>query len=589
MHAYSLASLAFLSAYLGLSWVCGMSLLAALGLLGEEGMRPGRHLLAIPSGTAVLITLLFVLAASGFLRPLPVSAACFLLLVFCAWYLQQKVPRWWQPLNYALALVRGVFREQPYAAMLLSLAVLLTFFRAMAPALEWDDMAHHLPFARDLAQAGGLVVDETLRYPLNPGNLHLLWAAALMFAAEPATHLVNAVLAGMVTFGVYAYCRERGSRAAGILAALIYLSVARELMNTAYVELALSAFTFFAFHSLILWRRERRDGFLLLSALLLAMAAGTKYHGLLQLPAFALALLVVSRAPLPWLKAGSILLLFGSWWYLRSWVISGDPLHPLGGPVFGFWLWDEQDLASQYRDIARYGHHLPAVLWPAVLFALLPGTKKPERVMLLIIGIGGALAWYFSSRYGRYLLPAIPFLAIMSAQVLVQAAAYPAFHRVAAGFRSRNRKSGLRAAKVLGFSLVAAGLIFSTWKEWEKSCFTEACVDRVYANELHGWPAVQSAPRFPALRLYQYGFENERYVLGDDVAGDWFGPYRYRQIRSRSHDPAALRQVLQRLGRDSILVNRKRHPFDQSPAGDELSAFFEILYEDEHAGLYRIR
>ena len=91
------------------------------------------------------------------------------------------------------------------------------------------------------------------------------------------------------------------------------------------------------------------------------------------------------------------------------------------------------------------------------------------------------------------------------------------------------------------------------------------------------------------MKLYQYGLENELYTLPDGTAGDWFGPYRYRDVHARLGDPPALREHLQRLDRDSILVNRAQEYFGQFPDSVELTEDFEVLYEDERVSLYRLR
>ena len=76
--------------------------------------------------------------------------------------------------------------------------------------------------------------------------------------------------------------------------------------------------------------------------------------------------------------------------------------------------------------------------------------------------------------------------------------------------------------------------------------------------------------------------------MGDDTAGDWFGPYRYREVLTRADDAAALRGHLRRLGRDSLLVNRERPPFSEFDRLFAPSDAFETLYEDQRVTLYRV-
>jgi len=46
----------------------------------------------------------------------------------------------------------------------------------------------------------------------------------------------------------------------------------------------------------------------------------------------------------------------GSPWYVRNYLISEDPIFPFGGKIFGYsWLWNENDAAGAANDL--YGAH----------------------------------------------------------------------------------------------------------------------------------------------------------------------------------------------------------------------------------------
>jgi hypothetical protein len=530
---------------------------------------------------------LFLLAAAERLDAPSLMAAFAMLLALSVWWLHKYDAGWWIPPKSFPGFCRRFCARHPLVAATLGIAAVLGFILAMGAPLEWDELAYHLPYARDYADAGGLVVSERLRFPLHSHNVQLVWAAALLFSSEAATHLINAFCGALVATGIYVYARDTIGRATGILAALMYLYFCRSLLDTAYVDLALSLFVFSSFLALAQWQHGRRDGYLYISAFLLAMAVGIKYQGLLQVPAFGLALIIASRGAItPLAKAVAVFLVFGSWWYVRNWLISGDPFHPVGGPWFGYWLWDETDLAGQYADFERFGHHLPLILLPALAFLALPGKRTPREVTLLVLGLTGLAAWYLTSRYDRYLIPSIPFLAILSSQVLVQAAGRMGGSRISGSLRSL---TGRKALHYTGLALLVLTAGLTVRKQWGETCFTFACIDRVYSTELLSHPVAEKVPGLDQLMLYQFGLENELYMLPDGTAGDWFGPYRYRDVHERLSDPPALREHLLKLGRDSILVNRAQDYLGQFPDSAELSELFEVLYEDQHVSLYRVR
>jgi len=578
---YTLGSLAFAALFAGCAHTLGLGLLAALDA-GEVRDGPPPRLLAIPAGTGVLALLMFVLASIGALRPAWIIASVALAVAGAGYVVLKN-----RPSGAARSKARPM---EPWLRAAAGLVVLTVVLLAMSAPLEWDELAYHLPYARDYAAAGGLVVSENLRFPLHSHNYQLFYAAALLFAHEPAAHLLHALSGALVAAGMFAFARHHFNQSAAILSVVMFFAFSGSLFDAAYADLGVTLFVFFAFYSFTLWQQSRNDSFLLLAAFLLAIAAGTKYQALAQLPAFALALIFARRRH--WLRpaagAAAVFLLFGSWWYLRAWLVSGDPVHPLGAELFGYWLWDEGDLAGQVADIERFGDHLPLELMPALGFLALRRRNDPVLRSLLTVALVGLAAWYLTSRYDRYLLPTYPFLALLSAAVITIAGRRLAAHRQIQSLTSKVRVRAPRILRLAALALVAAVLVRTIGGKWDEICFSQACVDRVHAQLLASPAAARAVPGFMNLRLFQLGLENEIYLMGDDTAGDWFGPYRYREVLALADETAALRRHLRELGRDSLLINRERPPFSEFSQRFSPSDGFEKLYQDERVTLYRI-
>jgi len=523
--SYAIASIAFATTVFAVAGVLGLALLSRFAGSPDPSAPPFWPL-AIPLGLGVVVCLLFVLAAAGALRPVPVAAIVGVAASLAAgWLYRRRKPA---------SSPRPV---DPAAAVAAAMAALALVALGFSAPLEWDALAYHLPYARQYAEAGGLVLDERLRFPLHSHNFQLLYAVGLQFAAEPAAQLLHAGCGALSAIGLYVFARHHyGAAVAG-----------------------------------------------------LAVAVGTKYQGLVQLPVFALALAVAARGRgwRPALAAAATLAVFGSAWYLRNLLIAGDPLHPLGAPLFGFWLWDAGDLEGQMADVAGRSDHLPLELLPALAFPFLRAARGPVAASLAVVGLGGGLAWWLSSGYERYLLPSYPFLAVLSAVALVAAARRLAPRRWREAW-ARHAVGSAGVLRWLGAALLALALLATLARKWDEICFDRACVDRVYAEQLASHGARAATPGFADLRLYQLGLENEYYVLGRDVAGDWFGPYRYRDVLALADDPAGLAQHLRSLGRDSLLVHHARPPFDDFAARARLQPVFEEIYRDERVALYRL-
>lgn len=581
--SYSLSSFAFMLALLGGAWIIGRAVLLRMAPAAGAAWSQ-RDLLTLPLGLGVFAIALFLLAAVQLLKPLPIVAAYIVLVIAALWLTATTTRRTGLPL-LAPAIDLALVRRHPLACTAVLLLFAAGVLLALSAPLEWDELAYHLPYARDYVRAGGLTVSEQLRYPLQPHNLHLLYAAGMIFGSEAATHLLHAACGALVTLGIFVYARANGDWLTGLLAAAIFLAAAGRLLDNAYVDLGASLFLFSAFLALTLWQRGGDAGFLLIAAMLLAFAVGTRYQALILTPGFVLAVILARPPAKLALQALLLCAVLASGWYLRNLWIAGDPLHPLGGPVFGYWLWDAADLAEQHADLARHRDHLPWYLLPALAAPLLASRRQPAQRSLLVLALTGLALWYLTSSYPRYLLPVYPFLALASAQVIRAALA-----RLPAGWQESAR--GLTRSKWVGLAgllLLLAVLVPSIAHDRNKICFSRDCVERVWARRLLSPAARAALPDFDELHLYQFGLEQERYLLGRNVVGDWFGPYRYRALFDLQDDLPALRRHLESLGVDSLLINRRREPFAGVGEKWSQSQEFETLYADDGVLLLRLR
>ncbi len=586
---YSISSTVFLLALISASYLAGMGVLARLGALKNDTDTPLLQLLAIATGIGCITVSLFILAALGFLRPVYIMVVLSLEMALCLVWVKRHGDGFKPLIGNAWKESIGFIRAKPLSAVAIALLGIAIFLLCMRTPLEWDELAYHLPLARDYATHGALVVNDHLRYPLHSNNYQLLYASALLFSSEAATHLLHAFSGVLVAAGIFIFTRKNFGAAPATLAGLMFLALSWSLLDTAYVDLGLAMFVFFSFVALALWQTKRNDAYLFISAFLLAMAAGTKYQGLVQLPIFALALLLAGRGSIkPVIRAAAVILAFGSYWYIRNWLLSGDPVHPLGGAVFGYTFWNAADMADQFNDFDRYQQHIPFMLIPSLAFIFLPWRRDPVKISLLVVGLGGLLAWYLSSRYDRYLLPSAPFLAIMSAHVLVTGWTRWTPASLREKFNPARTDRGLRILGITALVLLVAALGKTVSRKWDETCFTYSCVDGVYQSHLLSAPAIRSLENFHELKLYQFGLENELYFIGAGAAGDWFGPYRYSEVWELRNDTPALKDHLLQLGRDSILVNRSRPYFNELPSSSALQPEFKLLYEDSHVSLYRM-
>jgi hypothetical protein len=556
-----------------------------MGTAREPADRGAAALLSIPAGIGLLALTLFVLAAFGCLDIPCILIVVSLVTLLSGFLVYRELLRRgetpWQSVKQQLASTGWLYA-------LLSLCAAPIFLAALGPPLQWDEVSYHLPYAREYLEAGGLTVAEHLRFPLHSHHYQLLYAAALMFSTEAGAHLIHAFSGALVALGTWYFGRTFFSPLSGVVAALLYLSFIGGMLDTAYVDLGLGLFLFYSFFSFAWWLKGRNDGFLYLSAFLLAIAAGIKYQALPVLPAFAVMLLVTTRSARRPLGFAAILVLFGTWWYIRNLLISGDPFHPFGGPLFGYWIWDRFDLEGVKEHFSRINDPLPAYLWPAMLSIFFMRRDRAVINATVFYGLFGLAFWWFTTHYERYLIPVFPFLALLSAHTCIEAVKYgmariwPDRANAPAGDKT---KTPYRLLPALGLVLL---VMVMSYREIEDACFSEACIERELTARTATYRLWQEVPGFGRLSLYQHGFEDEIYYLGRPL-GDWRGRYRYQAIFNLDKDAASLREHLLQLGRDSILVNRQRAPFYAVLDDPALAESFETLYENEQLVLLKAR
>jgi hypothetical protein len=400
--------------------------------------------------------------------------------------------------------------------------------------------------------------------------------------SEVLAHLMHAssgLLAAALTFAVGRCFLDART---GLVAAVLVVYSGRWGYDNATVDLGLMLFWSAAFASLALHHRYRDARFAWLAAFLAGIAVGIKYQGLFFLPVFVVLALVLERRARVVAGAVLIFVLVGGYWYLRNYLLSGDPVHPVGGPLFGFWLWDARDLANQLDDLDRTRLWRHWVYLPALLAAAYWRRSSPSLRGLLLCAAGFLLVWYPGSGYWRYAVSVYPMLALLSAYVLVQLWSASALVALRAHLPWHRMIACSRVA-LLVLALAAAWQLL---RELDKVHPDDGSRRHYLAGKFAGYALVSSLPDVPGRVLYQLGFEDQIYYLSGVTIGDWFGPARYAEVMRRSRDAAALSKHLAWLGADTLLVNLEREPFSGLIWDPRMTDHFRLLAHNDSAALY---
>lgn len=332
----------------------------------------------------------------------------------------------------------------PFRPVLAAVAAVLAFivFLASAPPTSGDALGYHLTAPKLWLQAGELFPIWWDWATFQPFSAELLFAYGHALEGGRAAAVVGALLAAYSALCVYGLGRALAGPAVAAFAALIWVGQGMFVWEAtgAFVELPLAAFVALAGWHLVALARTQLLRHAAFAGLAVGLGLGTKYHALVLLPVLPLlaALVAPRRLRLPAAAISLAPLAVALPWYVKNWVVAGNPLYPLLTGVFGGRYWDAADARFFQDQWIGYGtdlwklpifplsflleteHFERGYSFSLALFALAPVAVAlgGRRERLLGLGVlAYVLVWWFAMhQITRYLLPILPVAAVLAAQ-----------------------------------------------------------------------------------------------------------------------------------------------------------------------------
>ncbi len=503
--------------------------------------------------------------------------------------------------EWKLSMPKGVRLVFPLAIAILAL---LPFVAVLAPSdmLDWDSLAYHLAVPKVWLQAGQIAFlpyDHHSNFPLVVDNLYV-WGESW-----GGQHGAKAFSWAFLIFGlmaIFGASRRWYGKDAGWWAALAFAGIPLVLWEsgTAYIDVANGLFAGFALLYAAEFLQSRHPRYLILIALLLGFAAGSKYTGLQMIFAVGAVLFLGwifnRRTQLPEnekspLSPKGIALILGlsvaiaSPWYIRNVINVGNPVYPFLYEQLGGRNWD-QWRADIYRDeqqsfgIGRtpqgrdklaigaailglgyqpgrfinpqqdQGGGLPlgatgvVILCSAVLWATSGKLELRENAILSGVGLS-LLMWFLLSQQSRYILS----LALPLAVLAGGAVAVLGLGRLLAGL------TALQA-------LYSGWLLKTTWTDDQLQVVTGKVSEDEYLTH--------RVPFYSSAKVINETAKNGKVALYDEVFGYfldvphfWANPGHSTQIPYETlMDGAALATEMKKQGFSHIYVNLGLQPVD---------------------------
>ena len=308
------------------------------------------------------------------------------------------------------------------------------FFNAMAPEISFDGSRYHLGLVLRELGAHGLTRITDNFYAAFPAGVEMLYLFAFAFGRHSAASLVHFTFLLALVWLMWDYARRAGFAAAGAAACLLVF--ASPLMGvdatSAYNDVAVAAIAFAVFAVAGRWEEKPSPRLALAAGLVAGFGFAAKYTawpGLAYACAFPLMRRQYRQAALA-AGAGGLMAVP---WLAKNWLFLQNPV----APFFNHWFLNPYITAAfeeEYRhhmawysltsrwqipmQVTTYGS-LSGLLGPVFLLspiALAALGHREGRRLLLAGAVFGCT--YFSNISARFLLPAMPFVALAMAFAL---------------------------------------------------------------------------------------------------------------------------------------------------------------------------
>ena len=353
---------------------------------------------------------------------------------------------------------------------LLAVAILLLYFvliiLALTPPIARDALIHHLAIPKLWLLNGGFYEIKWADFSYYPMNIDLLYLICLYFNNDILPHFIHMGFGIGTSLLIYHYLNRHFNRVAGLLGVLVFIStpIVLRMSTVAYVDLGLTFLTTVGVLAFIHWRTGRYKEFkwLLVSAVAMGLALGTKYNALIAwvFLASSVVFFYARNTGEQWraIRYGAIFFLISlflfSPWLIKNLILTGNPLYPLFKSFFqtnltgiasdgstrsmvsgdaymgmfrlremlygeSFWETLLIPLRFFFQGQDDSGRYFDGVLNPLLIvmapFAFMKRSLHDDKLFFTSFSVFFILLTFFLDQlHVRYILPAIPFLTILT-------------------------------------------------------------------------------------------------------------------------------------------------------------------------------
>jgi hypothetical protein len=228
---------------------------------------------------------------------------------------------------------------------IISVFLFIPFITSFSPVSSSDAIMYHMALPKVYLMKHALVHMQGNWYSTLPASTEMLYLLGMAVSNDTLSKLFSLSITAMFFLSMFYAGTRYFTKSVGYLGIIVFLTINRGFLfySAPLVDISLTLYSLIGIFAFLNWLETRNDPWLYLSALCCGLAASIKFHGLLFICLFLLGFFIMVEKDSRFLKrllwcaipAGIASLP----WYVRSWVLTGNPLFPFFRGMFGGTSW----------------------------------------------------------------------------------------------------------------------------------------------------------------------------------------------------------------------------------------------------------
>ena len=280
-----------------------------------------------------------------------------------------------------LALERRHWRKdggEPEKANLLmgftvAICLALALIGVLTPStsLDWDSIAYHLAVPAIWVQEKHASSISFIHHSNFPGAVDSWFTIGELIGGQTAAKAFTWWFTFFGSLAIFGLIKERFNTLSAWLSTLAFASIPMVMWEsgTAYIDVANGLFAGFGFVFAADYIAKKNRADLMAAAVMLSFAAGSKYTGLqaIFIASFVVLLLINKEEKVGAIKMGGLAFVLSSFWYIKNFLLIGNPVYPFFYGVLGGKNWDKFNGDIYSDEQHTFGYHGVANIGNSIL------------------------------------------------------------------------------------------------------------------------------------------------------------------------------------------------------------------------------